>query len=105
MLENWVWEEDSLKMMSKHYKDGSPIPKDLLKHLIASRTANNGGKQLLQIFYASFDFLVHTKSYTDTLHLSKNLFKNILGIRRIEGTNVGATFNHLGKKVANSLIN
>ena len=30
MLENWCWEEETLKMMSGHYQDGSDIPKDLL---------------------------------------------------------------------------
>ena len=30
MLENWCWEEETLKMMSGHYLDNSDIPKDIL---------------------------------------------------------------------------
>ena len=30
MLENWCWEEQTLKMMSGHYLDNSDIPKDIL---------------------------------------------------------------------------
>ena len=41
MLENWCWEEETLKMMSGHYVDNSEIPKDLLEKLI--------GKVLLNI--------------------------------------------------------
>ena len=98
MLENWVWQEESLKMMSGHYKDGSPIPQDLLKNLVASQVANEGGKSLRQMFFATYDFLVHTRGEADTVQLAKDLYRDLLGIERIEGTNIGATLGHLGKE-------
>jgi len=95
MLENWVWQEESLKMMSGHYKDGSPIPDTLLKNLVASKTANEGGKSLRQMFFATYDMMVHTRGEADTMQLAKDLYMDILGMERIEGTNIGANLGHL----------
>ena len=38
MLENWCWEEETLKMMSGHYVDNSEIPKDLIDKLIGEKS-------------------------------------------------------------------
>jgi len=95
MLENWVWDKDALKMISGHYKDGSPIPKNLLDSLIASRLANVGYESLRLMYGATYDMILHTHNHTDTMKLSRELYRDFFGIERIEGTNYGATFSHL----------
>ena len=97
MLENWVWQEESLKLMSGHYKDNSPIPDDLLKALANSKQANEGGKSLRQIFFGTFDQTIHTQEdgVVDTMAVGRDIYMDVLGIDRINGTNIGATLGHL----------
>ena len=98
MLENWVWQEESLRLMSRHYKDGTPLPKEMLDKLIASKNANAGGLNLRQVFFATFDQRLHSsKTKVDTAELVKTTFKEILGIDTIPGTNLAAGFDHLGR--------
>lgn len=59
MLENWCWETEPLKKMSGHYQDGSPLPDDMIKTLVASRNANAGLLNMRQIVLATLDQRIH----------------------------------------------
>jgi len=96
MLENWCWEEEPLRRMSGHYKDDSPIPKDLLDKLIASRKANAGAFNLRQIILGTFDQRIHTRELADTAKIFSDTYKEILGVETIPNTNMTASFGHMG---------
>ena len=95
MLENWVWEEESLKLMSGHYKTKDPLPLDLINKLIASKASFAGAYALRQLFFATYDMNLHTRGEADTVAIGAKMYKDLLGIDRIEGGNIGATLGHL----------
>ncbi|KAJ1864575.1 metalloendopeptidase [Coemansia sp. RSA 2703] len=59
MLENWAWEPSVLRKFAIHYKTGEPIPKDLVKRLVASKNSNAGLGNLVQVAFALYDMKIH----------------------------------------------
>ena len=59
MLENWVWQKESLALFAKHYKTGDKIPDSLVDKMIAAKNINSGTKGLQQVFYGILDFTLN----------------------------------------------
>ena len=95
MLENWVWQEESLRLMSSHYKTKEPIPTEVLAKLVASQKSFAGAKALRQLFFATYDQMLHTRAKADSAAIAKVLYKELFGIDRIDGGNIGAILRQL----------
>ena len=59
MLENWVWQKESLGLFAKHYKTGDVIPGQLVDKMLAAKNINSGTKGLQQVFYGILDFTLN----------------------------------------------
>jgi oligopeptidase A len=58
-MENFVWRTEVLPLISAHVTTGEPLPADMLKRLLGTRTFNAALDTLRQIELASFDFELH----------------------------------------------
>ncbi|WP_412561549.1 M3 family metallopeptidase [Winogradskyella sp. MIT101101] len=59
VLENWCYEEESLKLFATHYETGEVIPMDLIEKIKASSTFHQGMQTLRQISFGLLDMAWH----------------------------------------------
>jgi len=95
MLENWVWQAEPLARLSKHYKDQSAIPADMLEKLAASRKANAGIFNLRQVMLSAFDQSIHTKGDVDVAAVYSDLCQSTMGVPATPDTCMPASFEHV----------
>lgn len=98
-LENWCYEREALVRLSKHYKTGDVLPDNLIDSLVKSKNANIATHLRRQIFFATYDMTLHTKTMkdpaVDTGKLWKELSLEITKIPPPEASNGAATFGHI----------
>ena len=58
--ENWVWQEESLRFLSSHWKTGEPLPRPLLEKMLAAKNFMSAADMLRQLEFALFDLELHT---------------------------------------------
>eukprot|EP01122_Echinamoeba_exundans_P003129 TRINITY_DN1327_c0_g1_i4.p1 TRINITY_DN1327_c0_g1~~TRINITY_DN1327_c0_g1_i4.p1 ORF type:complete len:695 (-),score=120.32 TRINITY_DN1327_c0_g1_i4:47-2131(-) len=100
MLENWVYEKQTMLRISRHFQTGSPLPDDVMQKLINAKNATIGLLLRRQLFFAIFDMTVHTLSPDrlssfDSAAYWSDIAERVMGIRPPEGTNGVAGFSHL----------
>ncbi|HEV2613979.1 MAG TPA: M3 family metallopeptidase [Gammaproteobacteria bacterium] len=61
-MENFCWNKDVLKKLSKHYKTAESLPDDLIQKMIAAKQFNSGLYLMRQLEFGLFDFELHLTS-------------------------------------------
>ena len=59
VLENWCYEEESLKLFATHYETGDIIPMELVEKIKASATFHEGMQTLRQLSFGMLDMSWH----------------------------------------------
>jgi oligopeptidase A len=59
-MENFCWEWDVLRAMTRHIDTGSPIPRSLFDRMLAAKNFQSGLAMLRQIEFAVFDMRLHS---------------------------------------------
>ncbi|MEE8335591.1 MAG: M3 family metallopeptidase, partial [Candidatus Neomarinimicrobiota bacterium] len=99
MLENWIWQKESLALFAKHYETNAVIPEELLDKMIAAKNLNSGTKALQQIFYGTLDFTLHDGFDPDGLKTTTELLAELQNSITLypyqDGTHQQASFGHL----------
>ena len=99
MLENWVWNKESLHLFAKHYKTGEIIPENLIDRMLAARNLQSGNNLLQQIFYGMLDLTLYdgfnTEGVLSTTDIVMHLQNSITHYPYFDGTHQEASFDHL----------
>ena len=60
-LENFAWEHDVVKAISRHADTGESLPDELFKKMIAAKNFEAGAFCVRQVEFALFDMLLHAE--------------------------------------------
>lgn len=77
-MENWCYEEKTLKNMAKHYLSGENLPDELYQKLLASKNFMSGSAILRQLHFSLLDLELHKGNIQDPEAVRKAIGKKTL---------------------------
>ena len=95
MLEEWAWDAAVLQTFATN-EAGEPIPADLVERMRSGDDFGKGIYARTQMFYASMSYWFHTERPDDLVAKTKELQARYAAFPYIEGTQMFASFGHLG---------
>jgi Zn-dependent oligopeptidase len=99
-FENWCWEKDFLKYVSRNIKTKKPLSDELIDKIIKTKKYNNGIHYLTQILYIKYDLGVHKKEH----YSAKELHDMWFNISNELMPFFGPTTNHIIKSYNNEIF-
>jgi len=98
ILENWVYEKESLDLFAKHYQTEASIPVDLIHKIKESSNFMEAYQTVRQVGLAKLDMGWHigkAKEVKDVGAYEKELQKETELLDAVEGTNTSCSFSHI----------
>ena len=97
VLENWVWDEKMLNLISGHYTDSSKkLPKALLDKMLLAKNFGQGYFYSRQLTFGLFDLEIHSSTGSVRVDdVYNRLFKELTGVTPMPGVHFPGTFGHM----------
>ncbi|HEY8399914.1 MAG TPA: M3 family metallopeptidase, partial [Cytophagaceae bacterium] len=98
VLENWVYEKESLDLFARHYETGEPIPIELVQKIKESATFMEAYQTVRQVGLAKLDMGWHIEEVervNDVAEYERELNEDTDLLPSVEGTNTSCSFSHI----------
>jgi thimet oligopeptidase len=96
MLENWVWQPEVLKRISKSVDTGRSLPDSIIARIIQLRHFDDGRNWTRAAFFSIYDMKLHmSKLPIDPFETWARLSESTSLVETIPGTYPSASFGHL----------
>ena len=73
LLENWAWQNDSLKLFARHYQTDAPLPAEWLQKMQAAKHFQSAMFMVRQLEFALFDLRLHQAQTTDAANNAQQI--------------------------------
>ncbi|MCD4652042.1 MAG: M3 family peptidase, partial [Candidatus Cloacimonetes bacterium] len=98
IMENWIKEEEALKLFANHYKTGEAIPQDLLAKMKKAERFNKGFANIRQLSFGYMDMAWHNSEMSgneDVSDFERKATAKCQLLPYVEGCNISCAMSHL----------
>ncbi len=98
VMENWVYEKDTLDIFARHYQTGETIPLEIIEKIKASANFNEGYQTVRQISLGLLDMAWHsqdTKEVSSVGAFETETLKALQLLPEVPNTNISVGFAHI----------
>jgi len=94
-MENFCWEWDVLKHMTRHVDTGKPLPRELFDKMVAAKNFQSGLAMLRQIEFAVFDMRLHAETGKTALQLLDEVREQVAVLKPPAYNRFPNNFSHI----------